>query len=237
MALLAEVRKGCCNLSIFYITNQVWILVCFFASFVWKLGPHKTTWKTNMTMFALGQKPVHCFGLPRKMAQNPGVETKNPAVQLSRRHRRWPGMVEEQGRISMSGHQHSQTTSHHPQGPLPAILLSDFFFVQSRYPARVSYPSKQPGKPFSLLKTAQNVQLAWVGSLVTRKCLFFSSRCSQTCKLNWMVEMFYKHRHVFSPKVFKTPTWFFEIQMSPGFFFKNWLLSFFLCALGNTRIF
>lgn len=60
-------------------------------------------------------------------------------------------MVEEQGgTLKRPANQHSQTTSH-PQGnkKTPAILLSDFcFFVQSGYPARVSYPFKAAGQTF-----------------------------------------------------------------------------------------
>ena len=48
----------------------------------------------------------------------------------------------------MSGHQHSQTTSHHPQGPLPAILLSDFFFCTEQIPSQGIIPFKAAGQTF-----------------------------------------------------------------------------------------
>lgn len=170
---------------------------------------------------------LHCFGLP-------GLQPPSP-VGTFRGARKWQQRRNRDGRgtgrdLKTSG-QPAQSNYLPPAGTFRKPLRSccPIFVFLYRADTQPGYhtPSKQPGKPFSLLKTAQNVQFTWVGSLVTRKWVFYFSflRCSHTFKLNWMIfsKVFLKHRHVLWKPRFsvKNPAWIFEIQMSHVFFFRN----------------
>lgn len=183
---------------------------------------------------------LHCFGLP-------GLQPPSP-VGTFRGARKWQQRRNRDGRgtgrdLKTSG-QPAQSNYLPPAGtrkPLRSCCPIFVFLYRADTQPGYHTPSKQPGKPFSLLKTAQNVQFTWVGSLVTRKRVFYFSfsRCSHTFKLNCMIfsiKVFLKHRHVLWKPRFsvKNPAWFFEIQMS-HVFFRNWTLELKLLLMGHLR--